>query len=162
MQPPSPATPALQYPHTEARAAMHRTATSTPQHAKQRRTEHSNKHPKCIPVRRRPTVSRSNNMPDPHNPARSSPVRKPTPKPTGPKPKPTKKPIQVHPVISPGQPARPNHADPSDPPPPDRTGTGVRNRNPDKEPESEPEPPRSKRCPSPPPPHKKTYTHPNI
>ncbi|MEQ2289066.1 hypothetical protein AMECASPLE_029327 [Ameca splendens] len=113
-------------------------------------------------------------MPDTHTPARSSPTRKPTPKPkkgrepTEPKPKPTKKLRPVHLEIILGHPARPNHADPSDPPPPDRTGTGVRIRNPDKEPESKPEPPRSKQCPSlpkanhPPPPQKKTYTHPNI
>ncbi|XP_047210638.1 proteoglycan 4-like [Girardinichthys multiradiatus] len=78
-------------------------------------------------------------MPNTHTHVRSSPTRKPTPKPTKgrgptePKPKPTKKPRPVHP----GQPTRPNHADPSDPPPLDRTRTGIRNRNPDKEPESE-------------------------
>ncbi|KAK5601535.1 hypothetical protein CRENBAI_024427, partial [Crenichthys baileyi] len=104
-------------------------------------------HRKCTPLRRRPTASRSRNMPDSHTPARSSPARKPTPKPTKgreateSKPQPTKKPRPVHPKINPGQPARPNHADPSDPPPPDRTGTGIRNRNPDKEPEFEPEQP---------------------
>ncbi|XP_047237504.1 extensin-like [Girardinichthys multiradiatus] len=77
---------------------------------------------------------------------------------TEPKPTPTKKPRPVHPKISHGL---PNHADPSNPPPADRTGIGVRNRNLDMEPES-------KRCPSPPkanhppPSRKKTYTHPNI
>ncbi|KAK5616690.1 hypothetical protein CRENBAI_000522 [Crenichthys baileyi] len=53
---------------------------------------------------------------------------------------PTEKPRPVPPEINNGQPALPNHADPSDPPPPDRTGTGFRNRSPDKEPESEPGP----------------------
>ncbi|KAK5616586.1 hypothetical protein CRENBAI_006131 [Crenichthys baileyi] len=136
--------------------------------------EPSDARPACTHVKRRPTASRSKNIPNSHTPARSCPTGKPTPKPTKgreptePKPKPTKKPRPVHPEINPGQPARPNHADPSDPPPPDRTGTGVRDRNPDKEPESEPEPPRSRRCSSPPkanhppPPQKKTYTHPNI
>ncbi|KAK5602925.1 hypothetical protein CRENBAI_019536 [Crenichthys baileyi] len=43
--------------------------------------------------------------------------------PTVPKPKPTKKPRPVHPEINSGRPAHPNQAEPSDPPPPDRTGT---------------------------------------
>ncbi|XP_047223822.1 pollen-specific leucine-rich repeat extensin-like protein 1 [Girardinichthys multiradiatus] len=53
---------------------------------------------KCTLLKGRPTASRSKNMPDPHTPARSSPARKPTPKPTKgreptkPKQKPTKKP----------------------------------------------------------------------
>ncbi|MEQ2229791.1 hypothetical protein ILYODFUR_022444 [Ilyodon furcidens] len=46
-------------------------------------------------------------MPDTHTPARSSPARKPTPKPTEPKPKPTEKPRPVHPGINTSQPARP-------------------------------------------------------
>ncbi|MEQ2311651.1 hypothetical protein AMECASPLE_022546 [Ameca splendens] len=106
--------------------------------------------PKCTPVRRRRTASRSKNMPNTHTTARSSPARKPTPKPTKgreptePKPKPTKRPRPAHPEINPGQPARPNHTDPYNPNPQDRTGPGVRNRNPEKEPESELEPPRSK------------------
>ncbi|MEQ2299652.1 hypothetical protein AMECASPLE_017379 [Ameca splendens] len=37
---------------------------------------------KCTPAKRRPTASTSMNMPDTHTPARSSPARKPTPKPT--------------------------------------------------------------------------------
>ncbi|MEQ2256836.1 hypothetical protein ILYODFUR_028201, partial [Ilyodon furcidens] len=112
-----------------------------PQHAIEWRTECSNEHPKqkpctkptpckCIPisppkrkplrnctqVTRRPTASRSKNMHYTHTPARSSPVRKPTTKPTKgrepiePKPKPTKKPRPVHPEINPAslpKPCRP-------------------------------------------------------
>ncbi|XP_047219380.1 extensin-like [Girardinichthys multiradiatus] len=44
---PSDARPAIQ--NMEARAVTHRTTTPTPQHAKQRRTEHSNEHPKQKP-----------------------------------------------------------------------------------------------------------------
>ncbi|MEQ2298661.1 hypothetical protein AMECASPLE_007564 [Ameca splendens] len=127
---------------------------------------------KCTHLRRRPIASRSKNMPDPHAPAQSSLVRKPTLKPTKgreptePKPKPN---AETSPPRDQPRPARhPNHAEPSDPPPPDITVTGVRKRNLDKEPESEPEPPRSKQCPCPPkanhppPSRKKTYTQPII
>ncbi|KAK5603581.1 hypothetical protein CRENBAI_004522 [Crenichthys baileyi] len=44
---PSDARPAVQ--NREARAPMHRTTTPTPQHAKKRRTERSNEHPKQKP-----------------------------------------------------------------------------------------------------------------
>ncbi|XP_047226632.1 extensin-like [Girardinichthys multiradiatus] len=89
---PSEACPAVQ--NTEARAAAHRTTTPTPQHTKQRRTAHSNEHPKrkpctrptpckcappalqkqsplqkCTHVRRRPIASRSKNL-DPAPPWR--------------------------------------------------------------------------------------------
>ncbi|KAK5622050.1 hypothetical protein CRENBAI_011551 [Crenichthys baileyi] len=46
---PKPATSALQHPHTEARATMHRTTAPTPQHAKQWRKQLSNEHPKQKP-----------------------------------------------------------------------------------------------------------------
>ncbi|XP_047230912.1 extensin-like [Girardinichthys multiradiatus] len=98
---PSDARPAIQ--NTEARAGMPRTTTLTPQHAKQLRTERSNKHPKQKPYTK----------PTKYN----SPTRKPTPKPTKgiepkePKPKPTKKPRPVHPrsatASPPTKPCRP-------------------------------------------------------
>ncbi|MEQ2289153.1 hypothetical protein AMECASPLE_030113 [Ameca splendens] len=64
-----------------------------------------------------------------HTLARRSPARKPIPKSTNggelTEPKPTEKLRPVHP----GQSTRPNHADPSDPPPPDRIGAGNKTGN---------------------------------
>ncbi|KAK5613130.1 hypothetical protein CRENBAI_001157 [Crenichthys baileyi] len=129
---------------------------------------------KRTPAKKRPTASRPKNMPDTHTLARNSIARKPTQKPTKgreptePKIEPNEKPRPVHSEIYPSGPARPNHGDPSDPPPLDRIRTDVRNQKQVKEPESDPEPPTSKRCLSPPKanhsplPQKKTYTNPNI
>ncbi|KAK5609323.1 hypothetical protein CRENBAI_011845 [Crenichthys baileyi] len=140
MQPLSPALPALQHQHSTARASLHRTTTPTPYHAIQQRTERSKEHPKqkqctkplrkCAPTslpkikppskvhpheKKTHTIQTQEHMPDTHTPARSSPVRKPTPKPTKgrepkePKPKPTEKPRPLHPEKNSGQPARPKN-----------------------------------------------------
>ncbi|XP_047202405.1 extensin-like [Girardinichthys multiradiatus] len=118
---PSKARPAVQ--NTAARVATHRTTTPTPQHAKQRRTKPCEKTHTEAHKRQRAHRAKTKT----HQEAETSPPRD--------QPRPA---------------CLPNHADPSNPPPPDRTGTGVKNQNLDKEPESKPEPPRSKRCPSPP------------
>ncbi|KAK5622397.1 hypothetical protein CRENBAI_004339 [Crenichthys baileyi] len=137
----------LQHPHMTARAALHRTTTIPPQHVIQRREESSKEHPKqklstkptlckCIPTsllkvmspresaplrKEDPQNQTQKHMPDTHTPARSSPARKSTPKPTKgrepaePKPKPTEKPRPLRPENNSSQVVRPNHADSSDP-----------------------------------------------
>ncbi|KAK5611395.1 hypothetical protein CRENBAI_017403 [Crenichthys baileyi] len=150
----------------EARATMHRTTTPTPKHAKQRRTECSNEHPKQKPCTK----------PTPGKCAPTSPLKKKSPAkvhPLAPRKNPHQSPQKAespqsqnqNPARSRGQ-STPRSAPTS--PPATPMQTRIRNWNLDKEPESKSEPPRSKRCPSlpkanhPPPPRKKTYTHPNI
>ncbi|KAK5603457.1 hypothetical protein CRENBAI_006956 [Crenichthys baileyi] len=78
-QPPSPAMPALQHLHSEARAAVHRTTAPTPRHAIQRRTERSKEHPKQQPCTK-PTLCKCalNSPPKTKPPAKVHPHEKKT------------------------------------------------------------------------------------
>ncbi|KAK5622542.1 hypothetical protein CRENBAI_001896 [Crenichthys baileyi] len=112
-------------------------------------------------------------MPNTHTPARSSPVRKPTPatsgrEPTGPTPKPTKSQNHSTLRITLASPPAKIKQTPLNPPQTESKPRTIRNQNQNKEPKSELQPPRPKLCLSPPkathppPPQKKTYNHPTL
>ncbi|KAK5612750.1 hypothetical protein CRENBAI_007600 [Crenichthys baileyi] len=177
MQTTSPATPALPYktrraepPRTEPPPRHHSITNSGGQYAapkaeamhkahtmQVRPHQPSKKPPAKVHPREKKThsIQVQENMLDPHAPPEvaceeKNPHPKPPQKAESPqsqKPKTQQEAETSQPKISPARPGPPNIADPSEPPPPDRT---IRNCNLDKEPESTLEPSMSKRCPSPP------------